>query len=91
MSRNRAHTLLYFCCVQFKKVWNMQKSLLLSPRVLSSIKNLPSSDREAISRAFTCEFILQDDPSSLLTPFQSIIYTMIRFYVMRDNPDIKTA
>lgn len=70
---------------------DMQKSLLISPRVLTSIKNLPVCDREAISRAFTCEFILEDDPSSLLTPFQSIIYTMIRFYVMRDNPDIASA
>lgn len=66
----------------------MEKSLVFSPRVIKSLKSLPQSEKGLITTALTKEFILGEDPMSALTPFQSILYTMIRFYVQRDNPHL---
>lgn len=63
----------------------MNQSVYLSPRVINTIKSLPDVEREAITSALASEFILGIEPSDdSLTPFQNILYMMIRSYVQRD-------
>ncbi len=63
----------------------MNESVYFSQRVISTIKSLPEVEREAISTALASEFLLGVAPDdNSLTPFQSIIYTMIRTYVEHD-------
>lgn len=66
----------------------MNGSLVFSPRVLKTLQNLPLSERSLITTALAEEYIFGQDPHRLLTPLQSIIYTMISFYVQRDNPHL---
>lgn len=63
----------------------MNQAVYFSPRVISTIKSLPEVEREAISSALASEYILGIQPAEdSLTPFQTILYTMIRSYVERD-------
>lgn len=63
----------------------MKQAVVFSPRVLNTIQSLPELERSAISSALASEFLLGITPSDdTLTPFQTILYTMIRSYVERD-------
>lgn len=63
----------------------MNQSVYFSPRVINTLKSLPENEREVITSALASEFILGVVPSDdSLTPFQNILYTMIRSYVERD-------
>lgn len=63
----------------------MKQAVVFSPRVLNTIQSLPELERSAISSALASEFLLGIAPSDdTLTPFQTILYTMIRSYVERD-------
>lgn len=63
----------------------MNSSFIISPRVIDTINSLSNDDRAPISNALSREFILGQDPQELLTPTQSIIYAVIRFYVTQDT------
>lgn len=63
----------------------MNQAVFFSQRVINTINSLPEVEREAISTALASEFILGVVPGDdSLTPFQAILYTMIRSYVERD-------
>lgn len=63
----------------------MNQAVIFSQRVIDTLKSLPTSEREIISSALASEFLLGVSPSEeSLTPFQTILYTMIRTYVERD-------
>ncbi len=62
----------------------MNNSVYFSSRVIDTVKALPESERSAISAALASEYILGVNPDDHLTPYQSILYTMIRAYVERD-------
>lgn len=64
----------------------MKKAVIFSARVLKTVKALPHDERDAISAALAREFILGEDPRPSLTPVLGILYTMIRFYVLQDQP-----
>lgn len=63
----------------------MKTPLVISSRVIDTINSLHPIDRTIISNALSMEFILGQNPQSTLTPMQSIIYAVIRFYVTRDS------
>ncbi len=63
----------------------MNSSVIISPRVIDTINSLSSADRTPISNALSMEFILGQNPEDTLTPNQSIIYAVIRFYVTQDT------
>lgn len=63
----------------------MDQSLILSSRVIKSLRTLPVEDRNAITTAIISEFIGKENPEGCLTPFQSMLYSMIRWYVEHDN------
>lgn len=60
-------------------------NIILTPRLLQTVRALPPNEREIISNALTREFILGEDPQPSLTPVQGIMYAMIRFYVKQDQ------
>ncbi len=63
----------------------MNNSILISPRVIDTIKSLPTEEREAIASALAAELILGKDPDDSLNSFQSVLYSMVRFYVKHDT------
>lgn len=63
----------------------MNSSVIISPCVIDTINSLSSADRTPISNALSMEFILGQNPEDTLTPNQSIIYAVIRFYVTQDT------
>lgn len=60
-------------------------TMVITPHVVDTINSLPADERGAISSALAQEFILGRDPSETLTPFQTMVYAMIRSYVSRDT------
>ncbi len=62
----------------------MSQSILLSPRVINTIKSLPEGDSATIARALADEMLF-GAPTFELTPVQQIALTMIRDYVIRDT------
>lgn len=63
----------------------MQNSVIISQHVINTIKSLPDTDRKAIAYAMATEILLNENPCENLSGFQSMIYTMIKFYVDRDT------
>ena len=63
----------------------MKTPLIISPRVIDTINSLQPSDRASITNALGMEFILGQNPDKMLTPMQSIIYAVVRFYVTQDS------
>lgn len=63
----------------------MENSILISSRVINTIKSLPAVEREAIAFALAAEMILDKDPDDSLNNFQSVLYSMVRFYVKHDT------
>lgn len=63
----------------------MENSILFSSRVIDTIKSLPVVEREAIAFALVSELILDKDPDDSLNNFQSVLYSMVRFYVKHDT------
>ncbi len=63
----------------------MENSVLISSRVIDTIKSLPVAEREAIAHALVTELILDKDPDDSLSSFQSVLYSMVRFYVKHDT------
>lgn len=63
----------------------MNQMVIFSERVITTLKSLPSCEREAVSHALANEFLLGQAPGAGdLTPMQEILYVMIRSYVERD-------
>lgn len=63
----------------------MNSSLVISQHVMNTIRALPKEEREIISNALAREFLLGVDPEGELSPFQAMLYSVIRYYVKRDN------
>jgi hypothetical protein len=63
----------------------METNFVISPRVVNTIKSLPEGEREAITTALAHELILGRDASEMLSPFQGVIYAIIRSYVRSDT------
>ncbi|MCM1111092.1 MAG: hypothetical protein NC336_07790 [Clostridium sp.] len=55
----------------------------ISSRTVERVKALPSEIRTAISRALVSELMLGEDPRNELSPTLMMLYTMIRFEVLR--------
>lgn len=63
----------------------MKPSVIISQHVINTVKSLPEADRKAIAEALAAEVLLGENPDTRLTPFQAMLYTMIKFYVDRDT------
>lgn len=63
----------------------MTPSFIISPRVINTINSMTPDDRTIISQALSMEYILGEDPDTILSPMQKVIYAIIRFYVRQDT------
>lgn len=68
-----------------KTVLIMETNFVISPRVVNTINSLPAGEREVITTALAYELILGRDASELLSPFQGVVYAIIRSYVKQDT------
>lgn len=59
--------------------------IVISSKVIDSVKALPESDRNVIVAALAEDLILGCNPESKLSPFQAMLYTAIHYYVCRDS------
>ena len=82
MGKMLARLMLYLC-IEIEKL--MTDSIIITPRVVETIKALPVKEREAISYALIDDLILGIDPKESLTPMEGILYTMIKYYVTHDT------
>ena len=62
----------------------MNSSIVLSSRVINTIKSLPDGDSTIIARVLADEMLF-GAPTFELTPVQQIALAMIRDYVIRDT------
>lgn len=62
----------------------MDRSIIITPHVINTLKSLPAEERVAITNALAEDMILGDDVTDL-SPYQQMIYSIIRFYVERDT------
>ena len=63
----------------------MTMPFIISSRVINTINSMAPTDRAVISQALSKEYILGEDPDSLLSPMQKVIYAIIRSYVRQDT------
>lgn len=62
----------------------MNQSIIITPHVINTLKSLPAEERIAITNALAEDMILGDGVNGL-SPYQRMIYSIIRFYVERDT------
>ena len=63
----------------------MNQSIVISPRVISTIQALPYDDRIAVVSALAGELILGQNPEANLSPMETMLYQMILSYVRHDS------
>lgn len=61
----------------------MNGNIIISKRVIDTINALPFNEKKAITKALACELILGEDAAEL-TPIQSMLYSIIKYYVRKD-------
>lgn len=62
----------------------MNRSIIITPHVINTLKSLPAKERTAITNALAEDMILGDVATGL-SPYQQMLYSIIRFYVDRDT------
>lgn len=67
----------------------MSQRFVISDHVIETIKALPTEEREAVSRALALELFAGGNPEEILTPFQAMLYSVIRYHVKRDTERAK--
>lgn len=63
----------------------MNQAIIITPHVINTIKSLPERERSAITSALAEEMILGEASGTALSPYQRMLYSIIRFYVERDT------
>lgn len=63
----------------------MNSSVILTENLIKTVQQLPATERTAIANALVNEFILGEDPTTALNPFQNLIYVMISTSLKRDT------
>lgn len=62
----------------------MNKAIVISPHVINTLRSLPSDERPNIASAIAGEILL-GNTAFKLEPIESMIYSIIRFYIDRDS------
>jgi len=63
----------------------MNQSIVISPRVISTIQALPYNDRIAVASAIAGELLLGHSPEGELSPMETMLYSIIRSYIRHDS------
>jgi hypothetical protein len=69
----------------------MNSAIIITPHVINTIKALPEGERSAITNALAQEMILGRESHQSLSPYQEMLYSIIRFYVERDTMKYSTG
>lgn len=67
----------------------LKDSIVITPHVINTINSLPKEERVAVASAFISEMIMGVNPEDELTPLQTMLYSVIRFYVQQDSAKYK--
>lgn len=62
----------------------MNKAIVISPHVINTLRALPSEERINIATAIAGEILLGNETSHL-EPIESMIFSIIRFYIEQDS------
>ncbi len=62
----------------------MNKTIVISPHVINTLRALPVSERSNIAAAIAGEILLGNETSGL-EPIESMIFSIIRFYIDQDS------
>lgn len=63
----------------------MTKSVLFSPRLITTLKSLDENDQMTMTAALASEFLLGVDVMSRMSGSELMIYAILRGYVLHDN------
>ncbi len=69
----------------------MNNSIVISPRVLSTINALPDGEKRAIFGAFISDNITKTEREITLSPLQEMVYAMISDYIQRDTAQYESS
>lgn len=63
----------------------INKPILITPHVINTINSLPEEERIAVASAFISDMIMGIDPEKSLSSLQTMLYSVIKFYVQQDT------
>lgn len=63
----------------------MSTTIVITPNLINRIKSLPKEEKKAIFNAFACDEIFKIEREVKLTPYQELIYAIVKDYIMRDS------
>lgn len=64
-----------------QNISTMNRAIVITPHVLNTLRSLPLEERLSVASALAGEMILGTDTPSDLEPMESMIYSIIKFYV----------
>ena len=59
----------------------MNQTIVITPNVLNTLRSLPYEERMSVASALAGEMLLGAGPCNDLSPEESMIYQILRFYV----------
>lgn len=63
----------------------MENLIVISPRVISRMKNMSADERRIMLDTFFCDEILGVERNTELTPIQELVYRMFRNNVLNES------
>ena len=69
----------------------MENVIVISPRVISRMKNMSVEERKVMLDTFFCDEVLGVERTVELTPIQELVYRMFRNNVMNESRRFDTA
>ncbi len=63
----------------------MESTIVISPRIIGRMKNMPVEERKVMLDTLLCDEILGIERSTQLTPAQEMVYFMFRSNVMNES------
>ena len=69
----------------------MENVIVISPRVISRMKNMSVEERKVMLDTFFCDEVLDVERTVELTPIQELVYRMFRNNVMNESRRFDTA
>ncbi|MBR3830594.1 MAG: hypothetical protein IKJ52_05020 [Muribaculaceae bacterium] len=69
----------------------MNNSIVISSHVINTINSLPKEEQITVASAFVSEMIMGENPEGELSPLQTMLYSVIRFYVQQDSAKFNGA
>ena len=70
---------------------NARAPIVITQHVINTINSLPEEERIAVAGAIISEMILGVNPERELSSLQTMLYSVIRFYVQQDSEKFKRS